>query len=77
MAEEDELDGLDEALADAVGDDDAGDMDPLAEEMLRMMEEEGDDGGGVAPYQALPPASLSEEGQLACLRTSSGSWMCG
>ena len=63
MAEEEELEGLDEALADAVGADDAmapeeamnaddggggdgDDMDPLAEEMLRVMEEEGDDAGG-------------------------------
>ena len=48
MAEEDELpeDEL-EALADAVGGDDGDgegddDLDPLAEEMLKMMEEEGD-----------------------------------
>ena len=47
MAEEDEVseDELD-ALADAVGGGDEGeggdDLDPLAEEMLKMMEEEGD-----------------------------------
>ncbi len=52
MAEEDEVseDELD-ALADAIGggDENEGgeDLDPLAEEMLKMMEEEGDgDGGG-------------------------------
>ncbi len=45
MAEEDELpeDEL-EALADAVdgGEEDGDELDPLAEEMLKMMEEEGD-----------------------------------
>ncbi len=95
MAEEEELDGLDEALADAVGDDDggavgeddamaleeamsadeggggddAGDMDPLAEEMLRMMEEEGDDSGGAEDVDQMMEAEMlkakEEEGGTA------------
>ena len=56
MAEEDDaLEGMDDlemdALEDAVSGDDSGEeeLDPLAEEMLKMMEEKGDDedeGGG-------------------------------
>ena len=96
MAEEEEegLEGLDEALADAVGDDDAGlgdlvgdddaaaleeamgadtgdagdseEMDPLAEEMLRMMEEEGDVLGGAEDIDQMMEAemlkAMEEEG---------------
>ena len=96
MAEEEEegLEGLDEALADAVGDDDAGlgdlvgdddaaaleeamgadmddagggeEMDPLAEEMLRMMEEEGDEIGGAEDVDQMMEAemlkAMEEEG---------------
>ena len=75
MAEEEELEGLDEALADAVGDDDAmapeeamnaddvgggdgDDMDPLAEEMLRVMEEEGDDAGGAEDVDQMMEAEM-------------------
>ena len=76
MAEEEELDGLDEAPADAdaVGDDDAmaleeamnadegggdgEDMDPLAEEMLGMMEEEGDDAGGAEDVTQMMEAEM-------------------
>ena len=81
MAEDDELDGLEEAMADAVGGDDAmdleaamaadddgggdGDMDPLAEEMLRM-EEEGDDVGGAEDVDQMMEAemlkAMEEEG---------------
>ena len=75
MAEEEELEGRDEALADAVGDDDAmaleeamnaddvgggdgDDMDPLAEEMLRVMEEEGDDAGGAEDVDQMMEAEM-------------------
>ena len=51
MAEEDDFAELAEdaaALDDALssGDDGEDELDPLAEEMLKMLEEEGDDGGG-------------------------------
>lgn len=48
MAEEDDvLDGED-TLDDVAGSEDDGEeeLDPIAEEMLRTIEEEGDDGGG-------------------------------
>jgi flagellar motor switch protein FliN/FliY len=54
---------------DGGGEADAGDMDPLAEEMLRMMEEEGDDSGGAEDVDQMMEAEMlkakEEEGGTA------------